>query len=208
MQERKLGQRLLEVDVKRGPEHDLLAPDGKTYAALLRAAVDGTIWAVVGGPNCRSRSVLRHYPGGPRPVRAWDGEEFGLSDLNAKEQQMVTDDDVMMWRFLYIAIVADLSRKARGEEVGCAVALEQPSAPDYMPETVSWWRTSEWKHLKQLNGWHEQHFNQADYSEIPKEVPVKPTTFGGSLHLALPTSRNTLAQGSKDSQALSRWVRA
>ena len=211
MQERKLGQRLLEVDLKRGPEHDLLASDGRTYAALLRAAVDGTIWAVVGGPNCRSRSVLRHYPGGPRPVRAWNGEEFGLSDLNAKEQQMVTDDDVMMWRFLYIAIVADLSRKARGEEVGCAVALEQPSAPDYMPETVSWWRTSEWQHLKQLNGWHEQHFNQGDYSEIPKEVPVKPTTFGGSLHLALPTSRNTLArgrdpQGSKDSQALSRWV--
>ena len=211
MQERKLSQRLSEIDVKREPDHDLLASDGKTYAALLRAATDGTILAVVGGPNCRSRSVLRHYPGGPRPVRAWNGEEFGLSDLNAKEQLMVAEDDVMMWRFLYIAIVADLSRKARGEKVGCAVALEQPSAPDYMPETVSWWRTSEWKHLKQLNGWHEQHFNQGDYVEIPKEVPVKPTTFGGSMRLELPTSRNSLArgrdpQGSKDSQALSRWV--
>ena len=211
MHERKLSSRLLEIDVKRGPDHDLLAPGDQTYAAILRAAVDGTILAVVGGPNCRTRSVLRHYPDGPRPVRAWDGEEYGLKNLTEKEQQMVEDDDLLMWRFLFVAIVADLSRKARGEEHGCAVALEQPSEPDYMPETVSWWRTSEWKTLKRLNGWHEQHFNQGDYSEVPKEVPVKPTTIGGSLRLQLPESRNPLAKGRdpngpKDSQMLSRWV--
>ena len=32
----------------------------------------------VGGPNCRSQSVLRHYPGGPRPVR-WGGESISTT---------------------------------------------------------------------------------------------------------------------------------
>ena len=34
-----------------------------TYQALLGAALQGAVWGVAGGPNCRSRSVLRRYPG-------------------------------------------------------------------------------------------------------------------------------------------------
>lgn len=72
---------ILEVDVVRGDDHDMLqeAP----YNALLRLALDGNLVGLVSGPNCRTRSVLRHYPiegvegGGPRPLRAWGGEEFG-----------------------------------------------------------------------------------------------------------------------------------
>ena len=72
---------LLEVDLKRGPQHDMLPDDG-LYAALVLAALQGKLLGVLGGPNCRSRSVLRHYdiPGcdtAPRPVRAWGGEEYG-----------------------------------------------------------------------------------------------------------------------------------
>ena len=33
-----------------------------------------------GGPNCRSRSVLRHYPVGSRPVCESHGGEFGRLD--------------------------------------------------------------------------------------------------------------------------------
>ena len=59
---------VLEIDLQRGPEHDMMSDE--LYAALLRGALDSRFDAVVGGPNCRTRSVLRHYPlpgGGPRP---------------------------------------------------------------------------------------------------------------------------------------------
>ena len=210
MRERNLSSRLLEVDIKRGDSHDM-AGNSKTYAGLLRTALDGALLAVVGGPNCRSRSVLRHYPDGPRPVRAWNGEEFGLVDLTISEKLLVQEDDILMWRFVFLVIVSDMARKAKGETTGCQMALEQPSEPDYMPATVSWWRTEEWKKLKELMGWHEQHFNQGDYTAVPKEVPVKPTTVGGSLLIETPTIRNVLAKGrdpkgSKGSQSLARWV--
>ena len=57
---------LLEIDIKRGSHHDLSTEVGP-YAALIRAALENKIHAIVGGPNCRSRSVLRHYkvPGQP-----------------------------------------------------------------------------------------------------------------------------------------------
>ena len=72
MKEKGLGKHLLEVDIKRGAEHDMLG-DSNTYKALLGAALQGAVWGVVGGPYCRSQSVLRRDPGGPRPVRSWDG---------------------------------------------------------------------------------------------------------------------------------------
>ena len=45
--------RLVEIDVKRGP---------RLYASLTHAVLNGLILGAVGGPNCRTRSVLRHYP--------------------------------------------------------------------------------------------------------------------------------------------------
>ena len=63
------------MDVKKGQAYDMLADSG-IYATLLKAALSGKILAILGGPNCRSRSVLRHqpiegFPWAPRPVRVW-----------------------------------------------------------------------------------------------------------------------------------------
>ena len=71
---------LLEIDIKRGSHHDLSTEVGP-YAALIRAALENKIHAIVGGPNCRSRSVLRHYkvpgqPNCPRPIRSWGGRRI------------------------------------------------------------------------------------------------------------------------------------
>ena len=71
MRERGLSKLVLELDIKRGLDHDLLNDD--LYGALLRTTLDGALRGVIGGPNCRSRSALRHYPGGPRPLRRWGG---------------------------------------------------------------------------------------------------------------------------------------
>ena len=77
--------RLVEIDLKRGADHDMMKDE--VYAALMGAAFNGLVLGVVGGPNCRTRSVLRHYPlpaGKPRPVRGvapehwFGGEETGL----------------------------------------------------------------------------------------------------------------------------------
>ena len=78
---------LLEIDLKRGESHNMLLDSG-VYAGLLRAALQDRIDAVIAGPNCRTRSVLRHYPreNAPRPVRAWKGEEHGLADLTPAEK--------------------------------------------------------------------------------------------------------------------------
>ena len=96
---------LLEIDIKRGSQHDL-SNDVGPYAALIRAALESKLHAIVGGPNCRSRSVLRHYkvpgqPNCPRPIRAWGGGEYGIDGLTEAEQAMIQEDDLLLWRMLY-----------------------------------------------------------------------------------------------------------
>lgn len=67
--------KLLEIDVKRDERHDMLKDKG-VYSGLIRAAVDGRLKGIIGGPNCRTRSKLRHFPikgreDCPRPIRTW-----------------------------------------------------------------------------------------------------------------------------------------
>ena len=88
---RGYGKRVMEIDILRGETHDMLG-SSPVYRGLLRAVMDGSVRAVVGGPNCRTRSVLRHYAPGPRPLREWNGGEYGIRDLTFEEQKQVDDD--------------------------------------------------------------------------------------------------------------------
>ena len=167
--------------------------DSKVYRGLLRAVLDGGVLALVGGPNCRSRSVLRHYQPGPRPLRRWDGEEYGLKDLNEEEQRLVEDDDTLLWRMLFLGIVGDFVRRSINSNGKMIFGIEQPEEPSYKPEVVSFWWTREWRSLKQSMEWSETAFNQGDLVYKPEATPVKPTKFGGNLELMLPKEKNTLA---------------
>ena len=71
---------LLEMCVVRGEEQGLLRP--RAYGALLRAALEGKI--KTGGPNCRTRSVLRHCPKGIHkpPGQSGTGAEESLGPSN------------------------------------------------------------------------------------------------------------------------------
>ena len=152
------GRRLIEIDIERQTErsgsHDMLAENGP-YASLLRGAIDGTLRAVIMGPNCRTRSVLRHYPldvpgGGPRPVRSWK-EPWGMDRNTPQEQQKVEDDDVLMWRGLMLYVIHEEIRRALGkpEFEKMWVGIEQPADPThYMADVVTFWRTPEWERLK------------------------------------------------------------
>ena len=77
---------LVEVDILRGENHDMLS-DHAVYSGLVRAALEGKINALVAGPNCRTRSLLRHIPipGKPEAPRRWGGEEFGVVDATEDE---------------------------------------------------------------------------------------------------------------------------
>ena len=59
---------ILEYDILRDNSHD-----DELMGGLVRLALDDRIKAVVGGPNCRTRSVLRFFPllnrAKPRPVQ-------------------------------------------------------------------------------------------------------------------------------------------
>ena len=109
---------LVEVDVLRGEGHNML--ENQPYASMIRLALDGKLRSIVGGPNCRSRSVLRHYAledvegGGPRPVRAWGGEEFGKKDLTSAEKRMVWEDDVLLWRMVMLFVGGSKVRQRCG----------------------------------------------------------------------------------------------
>ena len=77
-----------EIGLKRVKSYNMLNDVG-TYFGLLCAVMHGKVDAFIAGPNCRTRSVLRHYPkeNAPRPIRAWHGAEHGLSDLTPVEQR-------------------------------------------------------------------------------------------------------------------------
>ena len=164
-------EELLEVDILRSRDHDMLE-DAGVYSGLLVAALENKIKAVITGPNCRTRSVLRHRPlpggGGPRPLRAWgDGQEFGIPGLTDQELKMVLEDDILMWRSILAKYVSDVSDEVKEPPY---FTMEQPSSPmQYNPEVVSVWDTKEWLAIKNEFGFTETNFetekpDQENYS--------------------------------------------
>ena len=201
---------IMEIDVLRGPDHDMLLNQGP-YAGLLRCALEGKLKALIGGPNCRSRSLLRHIPiennpMAPRPIRRWDGEEFGIKEATTKEKAMLLEDDKLMMRFLFLYAVSNYIKKAKDVKEKTWLLLEQPADPkEKNPEVVSFWRTSQWQLLKDEFNLEEIHFNQADLGGEAS----KPTTAAGDLPLKLQphlTKRKKyVSQRVHDPKSLSRW---
>ena len=169
------GRRLVEIDVKRENHekhrkgaHDMLDDENGPFASLFRSALDGSLLGIVMGPNCRTRSVLRHYPlaipgGGPRPLRSWD-QPWGKSGNTPEEQRKVEDDDVLLWRGLMLFIIREDVRKAlHSDKIPVTrLGLEQPADPThYIPEVVTLWKTEEWELLRSMYDLKAQSFKQS-----------------------------------------------
>ena len=217
------GRRLVEIDVKREDSekhkkgaHDMLDDENGPYSSLLRGALDGSLLGIVMGPNCRTRSVLRHYPldipgGGPRPLRSWD-QPWGKSGNTPEEQRKVEEDDVLLWRGLMLFVIREEVRKAlQNDRISVTrLGLEQPADPThYVPEVVTFWKTEEWRLLSRLYGLHAQSFRQSAWGG----KAVKPTTFAGNISLKLPEGEETVGLEDhaeraqvKNSAELSRWA--
>eukprot|EP00438_Fugacium_kawagutii_P033584 Skav205234 [mRNA] locus=scaffold1794:149103:155795:- [translate_table: standard] len=209
-------RKLLEVDWERDEKLNML-PGGKAYGMLLRLAMNGWVNGVVGGPNCRTRSVLRHVPlspeeHGPRPLRSWeDGQEWGRKDLTPSEAEKVKQDDILMLRFLLIYIIAEELRKAEGRSKKVHFLLEQPGIPKNK-EVVSWWQTDVWKKMKKTYRFDEVSVDQWDWGGAAS----KWTTLGTSMKIERPLRRGGAPKRDREgkdskqlfqeSRALARWA--
>ena len=83
---------VLELDIQRSAAQNVY--NDSLWSLLLRVAREGRLAAVLGAPPCRTMSVLRHRPGGPRPVRS-PAEPLGLSTRTPSERELVDHDGVV-----------------------------------------------------------------------------------------------------------------
>lgn len=81
--------RVIEVDILNGDKWTMT--EGPLYA-LLQMAIDGQLGTILGSPNCRTRSKLRHVPvpGLPSPVREWGEANGGRMNAKTGKQRSVT----------------------------------------------------------------------------------------------------------------------
>ena len=120
---------------------------------------------------------------------------------------MIEEDDILLWRMIFLAMVSNYINEARKDPRPVGFTLEQPASPkDYKPEVVSFWDTKEWSSLKKEFGWDETTFAQGQYGGSA----TKPTTFGGNLKLEVNNHKRMkkASEGveTKSSKGLSRWA--
>lgn len=102
-----------------------------------------------------------------------------------QEKQAVLEDDTLLCRFLLLYVVSEEVRKAMGKSQHVFFGMEQPAAPERKQEVVSWWRTDQWRTLKDLYNLKEQTFNQSAFGG----VATKPTTWAGNMVINLPEDK-------------------
>ena len=83
---------LLEFDITRSADQDVLK--SPAWRVLLWGAVNGKVSHVMGGPSCKTFSVLRHREGGPPPVRG-PMDLYGLPEVSASDCQVVDRDTAL-----------------------------------------------------------------------------------------------------------------
>ena len=207
---------LLEFGITRSADQDVLK--SPAWRVLLWGAVNGKVSHVMGGPSCKTFSVLRHREGGPPPVRG-PMDLYGLPELPASDRQVVDRDTALFVRQVWLHAVATGGRKAAPPpgvtrlEVG--FLLEQPMLVDrYLPpshalfgEVPSFWNTGLWNSYADEAGLFEVHINQGGFGHVTE----RPTTLGtnyADLRLleVLNPERSRKPSYQRKSSDLARWA--
>ena len=100
--------------------------DDDNFAELCLCAILGYLAAIIGGPMCRTWSLLRHFwkPNAPRPVRDRFGNGvWGKSGNTPAEQDLVDYDSLLLLRMLFLYVLA----VEAGHDP--AIVLEHPADP-------------------------------------------------------------------------------
>ena len=100
-------------------------------------------------------------------------------EKNLEEEEMAKEDDILLWRQIFLFMIASYSRRARGHDHPLAFVLEQPSSPKhYMPEVVSFWDQWEWQEIKK-----EFSLKETCHSEEPRRRSNKAYNSGNLFGL-------------------------
>ena len=102
---------ILEIDLIAGMD----LKNVEVYSLLLWAAAEGRIRAVIGGPPCRTFTLLRHrelsgQSNAPKQVRSAESL-WGLEGLSQHEQGLVEGDNQLILRMVWLWLVADMGRQ-------------------------------------------------------------------------------------------------
>ena len=139
--------------------------------------------AVIGGPPCRTFSILRHR--GPRPLRSrW--QPYGLDDLDPEERRLVDRDTGYFCRFVFLHAASTAGRVSNKEEMReVGFFLEQPADPDeYLDEehelhgrVPTFWATPLWLRYRE-----EAQLWLVNFDQLPLGHPtIKPTGGGTNM---------------------------
>ncbi|CAE7283572.1 RE1 [Symbiodinium sp. CCMP2592] len=156
---------------------DIMADD--TFAALLDLALTGKIKTVFGGPPRRTYSALRNLgtdgDGGLRPLRDRDGPgRWGREGLSEWEQWRVKQDTIMVFRMIFLWMVAAAVAKGSGDRLPDFL-LEHPEDPKKVLKEAaspSLWATPEIRLLERTLGWHAWEFDQGPLGHV-RRLPTR-----------------------------------
>ena len=130
-----LSPRVLAFDkVREGGDRNQNLLRDEPYNTLCTLAAAGNLRAIVGGPNCRTWSILRWFPkpGRPPPVRGRSELEVWGLEGNTEEIQADTDDDsILLLRQMYLT---SLAKEAATKGKARAPTAPQPDPMFYFLE--------------------------------------------------------------------------
>ena len=151
-----------------------------TYSALLELAASGKLKTVFGGPPCRTFSALRNLPTagageGPRPLRDREGDgRWGRQGLTEWETWRVRQDTIMVFRMIFLWMVAAATARANGERDPDFI-LEHPEDPQtFLKEQnmTSLWAFPEIQFLRDKMKWCWWQFDQGPLGH-PRRKPTR-----------------------------------
>ena len=190
----KHGCVLLELDISRGATQDITDP--AVWRALEWGARKGKIRAIVGGPPCRTYSMLRYKQPGPSPVRSNAYPYGGWEGQPAAEENLVIKDTGLFVRMIYLHALATAGR-----------AVAQPNPPqdpqEYLPwdhelydTVVSFWRSELWRGYANEAGLSMYSLEQGALGHPTR----KPTTLGTNLNFL------SSLDGLQATQSFGTWI--
>ena len=145
------------------------------------------------------KEVLRKPVHGPTTM-------WGKHDASEEDLRKVRDDDELMFKMIMLYLVAKYARKVEQWGESRPTHLEQPDAPDYKPEVVSFCWTRQWRALQEAEDLKLLRIQQGDYGG----QYVKPTGLGTDLDVKRGTITGKAVGRSAglchDTKQLARWT--
>ncbi|CAE7328390.1 unnamed protein product [Symbiodinium sp. CCMP2456] len=157
-----------------------------TFRYLLQQASRGRVKGIVGAMPYRTFAWTRYLKEGgekfhrPLRVRGESLGDYGIQELNCREQAQRRMDDLLILRIVVLTVVATASSRAMHQEVP-SVVLENPEDPQedvrdgYPTESLSppsIWAVPEWKELEKFADLQRVSFHQGALGHCKR----RPTT--------------------------------